>query len=445
MKRLCILLALVLMMPACIRAKGHWLTIHMIDVGSGDAFLVQYTEADHTYNILFDGGFGTQAARNGKFNDENYVASVDDDPLDYYIWHYRSQYDNLIWQLKKEKDKTDTGNATLNYLNSLGVTTIDYMISTHPHIDHVGGLLSVLVNLDVKHAVLWHKNAFSTTYYNAFYKLLRDKKDNGVIDNSLASRAVIEGLESELDLTDTTKSSAIKTLYDTSITSKKSGTGIDVIVPEEGNTITLGNLTLTQLADTSGKARIKMHDALTDQEDEAKTLDRNVNNESLVYRLEVDGFSALFTGDLERKGQLKLIKNHEDELKCDVLKVPHHGHNNISLQYTDDDFNATGLSANHEFFYAADPSVALVSSNAGDDSGPSVTVLRELINSDVYTTRSSGSTVITVESRTITADAEPEQTHAFQLMRLIRPVWYKLITFGLQTWYTFQSVKEKFS
>jgi competence protein ComEC len=48
------------------------------------------------------------------------------------------------------------------------------------------------------------------------------------------------------------------------------------------------------------------------------------NDLSLVLRLDYQSFSVLFTGDIGRKVEEKLVKFYP-ELKVDVLKIPHHG------------------------------------------------------------------------------------------------------------------------
>ena len=50
-----------------------------------------------------------------------------------------------------------------------------------------------------------------------------------------------------------------------------------------------------------------------------------LNNNSLVAKLEYKEFKMLFTGDIEAVAEEKLTNMYEnDELKADILKVPHH-------------------------------------------------------------------------------------------------------------------------
>ncbi len=43
----------------------------------------------------------------------------------------------------------DDGNTVVNYLQSAGVKKIDYLVGTHPHEDHIGGLDTVINNFDI--------------------------------------------------------------------------------------------------------------------------------------------------------------------------------------------------------------------------------------------------------------------------------------------------------
>lgn len=51
----------------------------------------------------------------------------------------------------------------------------------------------------------------------------------------------------------------------------------------------------------------------------------NINNMSIVIRLDYGEFSVIFSGDLEREGEEHLILLYPEFLDCDLLKVGHHG------------------------------------------------------------------------------------------------------------------------
>lgn len=58
----------------------------------------------------------------------------------------------------------------------------------------------------------------------------------------------------------------------------------------------------------------------------------NMNDSSVVYRLDVEGQRILFLSDSEYVTSNDLIKNHQSEIRADVVQVGHHGCGNVSKQ-----------------------------------------------------------------------------------------------------------------
>lgn len=83
-------------------AADEDLQIHFIDVGQGDSILIR----SDGHNILIDAG------------------------------------------------ENDKGQAVVSYLESQGVKTLDLVIGTHPHSDHIGGLDVVINEMDVKQVLM---------------------------------------------------------------------------------------------------------------------------------------------------------------------------------------------------------------------------------------------------------------------------------------------------
>lgn len=54
-------------------------------------------------------------------------------------------------------------------------------------------------------------------------------------------------------------------------------------------------------------------------------LNDDPNYSSLVLMLKYKEIKILFAGDVTPEGRLELIKLYPGELKCDILKIPHHG------------------------------------------------------------------------------------------------------------------------
>ncbi|MCI6277954.1 MAG: MBL fold metallo-hydrolase [Clostridium sp.] len=78
-------------------STGAELKVHFIDVGQGDSILVQFQDK----NLLIDAGT-------------------------------RSSSDDL-----------------LKYLKGLNLTKLDYVVATHPHEDHIGGMPGIIKNFDI--------------------------------------------------------------------------------------------------------------------------------------------------------------------------------------------------------------------------------------------------------------------------------------------------------
>ena len=101
------------------------LTVHYLDVGQGDSELIQFDGK----NMLIDGG------------------------------------------------EVDMGSRVVSDLQAHGVTALDLVVATHPHSDHIGGLVTVLKTFPVKH-VLDSGQTYSSQTYETFLKLIDEKNIN---------------------------------------------------------------------------------------------------------------------------------------------------------------------------------------------------------------------------------------------------------------------------
>ncbi len=113
--------------------KNTALTVHFIDVGQGDSILL---ESDGSY-VLIDAG---------------------------------------------EREK---GNVVCNYIKALKTDTIDYVIATHPHSDHVGGLSDVLYTFECKNFITAETDQQTKTWMDVLEAV--DKTDSKYIDAKVFS------------------------------------------------------------------------------------------------------------------------------------------------------------------------------------------------------------------------------------------------------------------
>jgi beta-lactamase superfamily II metal-dependent hydrolase len=75
-----------------------------------------------------------------------------------------------------------------------------------------------------------------------------------------------------------------------------------------------------------------------------------INGHSVILRLTYGGFRFLFAGDLNAEAELDLVQHHRAQLEAEVLKAPHHGSADFSV----------------DFIRAVSPVVSVISS--GDES-----------------------------------------------------------------------------
>ena len=197
------------------QAKDGALEVKVLDVGQGDAILIR--TADEV--IFIDTG------------------DVDEHP-------------KLEAALKKENIKT-----------------VDKLIITHPHADHLGGASVIFKNCEVK----------------AFY-------DNGEPTTTKLYRDYLKTIKA--------KGIPYKALVDGDVLDFGGGVSFRVLGPT------------AQMVKEGGKKNGKP----------------NLNINSIVGRLEYGDFTMLFTGDAEKETEKAVLSHHSAaEIKSLVLKAPHHG------------------------------------------------------------------------------------------------------------------------
>ena len=268
---LCVTLTLTI-----IKISPNNFKVYFIDVGQGDSTLIITPQGK---TILIDGG-----------GSENY----------------------------------DVGkNILLPYLLDRKVTNLDYVIISHFDTDHVGGILTVLEELNVKKVIIG-KQYESSENYEKFLKIVKSK-------NIL-----------------------VKQVQKGDVISVENGIKIKVLFPEE------------------------------------KMIEENsINNNSLVFKLMYKDFSILFTGDIERISEERLVKLYSNTniLKSTILKVAHHGSKTSSIQ---------------EFLELVHPKIALIGVGKNNLYGhPNQEIIERLeaVGAKIYRTDSDGEITIEVNKR----------------------------------------------
>lgn len=217
------------------------------------------------------------------------------------------------------------GKLVKNYLLKEGIKSLDYVIGTHPHEDHIGGL-DYVIN-DFKIGKIYLPKATSTT----------------------------------------------KTFQDV-VTAMKNK-GLKAALPKPGETFNLGSATCTILAPNSSDYK-------------------DLNNYSIVVKLEFGSSSFLFTGDAEDISEKEILAKGFD-VKADVLKVGHHG---------------SRSSTTNEFLSKVNPKYAVISCETGNDYGhPHKETMDKLKgkNIPVYRTDELGTIIATSNGKTISFNTKP--------------------------------------
>ena len=174
--------------------------------------------------------------------------------------------------------------AVINYLRKLGVEKLDYIVASHQHSDHIGGMAEVLSEFNADKIIMPRLTKEQTPTNSTYKDFLQ------AVQNSEAK----------------------------------------VIEAKVGAKYTLGTSEFEILGPVTNDAE-------------------DINNMSVVMRLEFGENSFLFTGDDETEEEKEILENGA-YLDCDVLKAGHHG---------------SSTSSSKDFLSAVTPEICIIS--CGED------------------------------------------------------------------------------
>lgn len=162
--------------------------------------------------------------------------------------------------------QTSAGDLLLERLETLGIKELDWVVASHPHSDHIGGLIAVVKRLKVKE--VWDTGfPYESPVLRDYLQALQEARSRGTSIKSIGAGYKVE---------------------------PSPGCVIEVYAPRK-----------PYLENTSSDA----------------------NNNSMLFRLRYENASFLFTGDIEGAGRRKMMAEKPD-LQATVLKVSHHGSHN---------------------------------------------------------------------------------------------------------------------
>ena len=120
----------------------------------------------------------------------------------------------------------------------------------------------------------------------------------------------------------------------------------------------------------------------------SKITENSINNNALVFKLDTNEKTILFTGDIEEETEKVLVQKYKNTntLKSDILKVAHHGSKTSSSQ---------------EFIKLVNPEIALIGVGEDNKFGhPNESVLERLrdLKCKIYRTDENGESSVKVKS-----------------------------------------------
>lgn len=302
--------------------------IHFIDVGCADGALLQYGEGSNAKYAMIDTGAG-------KYNgtkDKTYA---------------------------KKKD------PAYEYLKKIGVKHLEFVILTHPHRDHIGGLVKILKDKTI---------TINTIYGNSLEMTYLRSNDNVKKQTSETAKwtkfdsDTYQNVKDEIEKRNSEEDESLHVKY---------------VIPKAGSKIYLG------------QAQITFYGPLENNYKYGRQVNLNVRQEnkySIVTRIVYGKNSFLMTGDAQRETIEKIIKKGYN-LQAQVLKEPHHGYQDVKEKNK----LIAGRTSDHKLLIDHTKANIAVISNGYKNTGevPMKNVLTDLSKMDIYETGNRGTIVIT--------------------------------------------------
>lgn len=302
--------------------------IHFIDVGCADGALLQYGEGSNAKYAMIDTGAG-------KYNGT------------------------------KDKTYAKKKYPAYEYLKKMGVKHLEFVILTHPHRDHIGGLVKILKDKTI---------TINTIYGNSLEMTYLRSNDNVKKQTSETAKwtkfdsDTYQNVKDEIEKRNSEEDESLHVKY---------------VIPKAGSKIYLG------------QAQITFYGPLENNYKYGRQVDLNVRQEnkySIVTRIVYGKNSFLMTGDAQRETIEKIIKKGYN-LQAQVLKEPHHGYQDVKEK----DKLIAGRTSDHKLLIDHTKANIAVISNGYKNTGevPMKNVLTDLSKMDIYETGNRGTIVIT--------------------------------------------------
>lgn len=174
------------------------------------------------------------------------------------------------------------------------------------------------------------------------------------------------------------------------------------VVPKAGDKVYLGNACLTFYGVINARYKYARRGDLNY---------RQVNKYSIVTRLTYKKNSFLFTGDAQKETIEQLVKKGYN-LQAQVLKVPHHGMQDILK-------DSKKARSDHRYLLKKVKAKTAIISNGYKNSykAPHKKTLNELKSADVYDTGSRGTIVVTSDGKRLSVKVQKKKGPSYKKTR----------------------------
>lgn len=321
--------------------------IHFIDVGCADAALLQYGEGTEAKYALIDTG--------------------------------ANQYHNT-----KDTTIDTTKTPVYEYLNKMGVKHLEFILLTHPHQDHIGGMEKILSDTTIKIDKIYG-NDLNIQYLKSSED--KSKQSSDETNWTEFDTKIYKNFKAALEARN-------KLAEEAEDKTEKENLKVDYVVPTAGETISLG------------EAKMTFYGPLENDYQYGRKVDLNTRQEnkySIVTKIVYGSNSFLMTGDAQKETIEKIIAKGYD-LTAQVLKEPHHGFQDVTEEEL---ANGYQYSDHKTVIDASQASIAIISNGYMNTGGvPYTKVLRDLSKLDVYETGDRGTIVVSSDGKNLSVSAQ---------------------------------------
>lgn len=158
-------------------------------------------------------------------------------------------------------------------LDAMGVTRIDYLVASHPHIDHIGGMSALIARYEI----------------GALYTSALTYEDSATYQAFMGAAGAA---------------------------------GLEPVILKEGDSFQFGEDVRVDVYNP--RAQIEYPD------DYPRGATQFINNQSLALKFTYGQSTVMLAGDLYSGGEREVVERWGEALDCDVMKANHHGANTSS-------------------------------------------------------------------------------------------------------------------